>query len=47
MIFYGILDLFAKPFFCFYHVFILSKADYNKLGFTSVFEYPARREKQG
>ncbi|GAA5994770.1 hypothetical protein JCM5350_007988 [Sporobolomyces pararoseus] len=35
MIFYGVLDLFAKPVYCFIHVMGISKLDYNRLGFTS------------
>ncbi|GAA5924262.1 opsin family protein [Sporobolomyces koalae] len=35
MVFYGVLDLFAKPVYCFIHVFAVSRLDYNRLGFTS------------
>ncbi|KAL8279068.1 hypothetical protein RQP46_008526 [Phenoliferia psychrophenolica] len=35
MIFYGVLDVLAKPVFCFYHCYEMSKCDYSKLGFTS------------
>ncbi|GAA6008671.1 hypothetical protein JCM11491_003389 [Sporobolomyces phaffii] len=35
MVFYGVLDLFAKPVYCFIHVFAISKLDYARLGMTS------------
>lgn len=35
MVFYGVLDLLAKPVFCFYHCFALSKADLTKLHLSS------------
>lgn len=35
MIFYGVLDVLAKPVFCFYHCFSMSKCDYRLLGFSS------------
>ncbi|GAA5873545.1 hypothetical protein JCM16303_001159 [Sporobolomyces ruberrimus] len=35
MVFYGVLDLLAKPVYCFIHVFAISRLDYNRLGFTS------------
>ncbi|KAM0789931.1 hypothetical protein ACM66B_006771 [Microbotryomycetes sp. NB124-2] len=35
MIFYGILDLLAKPVFCFYHCFSIHKLDYARFGFSS------------
>ncbi|BGP53312.1 hypothetical protein JCM8202v2_000871 [Rhodotorula sphaerocarpa] len=35
MIFYGILDLLAKPVFSFIHIFTIAKLDYARLGFSS------------
>jgi len=35
MVFYGVLDLLAKPVYCFIHVISVSKLDYNRLGFSS------------
>lgn len=35
MVFYGVLDLLAKPVYCFVHIMGISKLDYNRLGFTS------------
>lgn len=35
MIFYGILDVFAKPVFCFIHLFMLSKLDLTALQLSS------------
>lgn len=35
MVFYGVLDLFAKPVYCFVHVLSVEKLDYNRLGFSS------------
>ncbi|KZS88188.1 family A G protein-coupled receptor-like protein [Sistotremastrum niveocremeum HHB9708] len=35
MIFYGILDLIAKPVFCYFHVFSLANLDYGRFGLTS------------
>lgn len=35
MIFYGILDLLAKPVFCFYHLWQLSKLDLSRLQLQS------------
>lgn len=35
MIFYGVLDLLAKPVFCFYHCWTLSRLDYTRFGLGS------------
>ncbi|BGP45109.1 hypothetical protein JCM10450v2_000926 [Rhodotorula kratochvilovae] len=35
MVAYGVLDLFAKPVFSFWHVFNISRLDYARLGFSS------------
>ncbi|KAK4054030.1 hypothetical protein OIO90_003675 [Microbotryomycetes sp. JL221] len=35
MIFYGVLDLLAKPVFCFYHCFSIHKLDYARFGLSS------------
>jgi bacteriorhodopsin len=35
MIFYGVLDVLAKPVFCFYHCIAMSKCNYERLGFSS------------
>jgi len=35
MIFYGILDILAKPVFCYIHIFSLSKLEYGRFGLTS------------
>ncbi|GAA6062297.1 hypothetical protein JCM10212_004385 [Sporobolomyces blumeae] len=35
MIFYGVLDLLAKPVYCLIHVFAIQKLDYSRLGFSS------------
>ena len=35
MVFYGILDVLAKPVFCFFHLFMLSRCDLSNLRLTS------------
>ncbi|BGP57445.1 hypothetical protein JCM8202v2_005089 [Rhodotorula sphaerocarpa] len=35
MVFYGVLDLLAKPVFSFIHIFAIAKCDYARLGFSS------------
>jgi len=35
MIFYGVLDILAKPVFCFYHCYAMSRCSYERLGLSS------------
>jgi len=34
MVFYGVLDVLAKPVYCFIHVLAIEKLDYSRLGWV-------------
>ena len=42
MVAYGILDLIAKPVFCFYHVLQISKLDMSRFTFVRVDPQPLK-----